>query len=173
MNTPLKIPVVEPDKPRALEIIDALTAAGIAYGVVLGVTAASAASAAMGGFLTERGTCDALMLATGQSADAGKRPDWITSLRPGMRVAVYMGVASADEIAQNLIDAALAQHIGIDIVSNAKRSNQVIVQCTATTLVETIQTNAIENPEIFFLAWPQSVAVGQVDIECQLEHAVR
>jgi len=36
------------------------------------VTAASAASAAMGGFLPERGTFDALMLATGQSADAGK-----------------------------------------------------------------------------------------------------
>ena len=55
----------------------------------------------------------------GQSADVGKRSDWITSLGPGMWVAVYMGVASAGEIAQSLIDASLALHIGIDIVSNA------------------------------------------------------
>ena len=67
-----------------------------------------------------------------------------------MRVAVYMGVASAGEIAQSLIDASVAQHIGIDIVSNAQRSNQVVVQCSAKTLVETIQRNAIENPAILF-----------------------
>jgi len=73
------------------EKADALNAAGIAYEVGAWVTAAIAASAAMGGFLTERGTCDALMLATGQSADAGKRPGWITCLRPGMRVAVFFG----------------------------------------------------------------------------------
>lgn len=156
---------------RGAEEADALTAAGIAYEVVPGVTAASAASAAMGGFLTERGTCDALLLATGQSADAVKRPDWITSLRPGMRVAVYMGVANADTIAQSLIDASLAQHIEINIVSNAQRSSQVVAKCTPTTLVETIQRNAIENPAILFLTWPQSVAVGQVNIECQLGQA--
>lgn len=143
---------------RGAEEADAVNAAGIAYEIVPGVTAASAASAAMGGFLTERGTCDTLMLATGQSADERKQPDWMTSLRPGMRVAVYMGVGTAAVIAQGLIEASLAQHIEIDIVSNAQRSNQMIAQCTAATLVETIQTNAIENPAILFLTWPQATA---------------
>lgn len=143
---------------RGAEEADALNAAGIAYEIVPGVTAASAASAAMGGFLTERGTCDTLMFATGQSADEGKKPEWMTSLRPGMRVAVYMGVGTAADIAQGLIEGSLAQHIEIDIVSNAQRSNQMIAQCNAATLVETIQTNAIENPAILFLTWRQATA---------------
>lgn len=150
---------------RGAEETDALTTAGIAYEIVPGITAASAASAAMGGFLTERGNYDTLMFATGQSADAGKEPEWMTSLRPGMRVAVYMGVGTAVDIAQGLIEASLSQHIEIDIVSNVQRSNQVVAHCTATTLVETIQRNAIENPAILFLTWPQ--AVDHVDIEHQ------
>ncbi len=52
---------------RGKEEADALAEAGIACEIVPGITAASAASAALGGFLTERGACDTLVLATGQS----------------------------------------------------------------------------------------------------------
>lgn len=156
---------------RGAEETDALNAAGIAYEIVPGVTAASAASAAMGGFLTQRGSCDTLMLATGKSADAGKTPDWISSLRAGMRVAVYMGVGSAGDISQALIDSALAQHIEIDIVSNAQQSTQVIAHCTAETLVETIEQNAIQNPAILFLTWPQPQDVMQLTQQNQPQRA--
>ena len=75
---------------RGVEEAEALGAAGIAYEIVPGVTDASAAAAAMGGFLTERGACDTLILTTGRSEQADQTPDWADLLQQGRRVAVYM-----------------------------------------------------------------------------------
>lgn len=146
---------------RGAEEADALNAAGIAYEIVPGVTAASAASAAMGGFLTERGACDTLVLATGQSEILGKRPDWLTILHPGTRVALYMGVGSAPAISHALKSADLSEHVQIDIVSRAQQRDQVIAKCCAETLVDTIKTHEISNPAILFLTWPN--AAGHVE----------
>jgi uroporphyrin-III C-methyltransferase/precorrin-2 dehydrogenase/sirohydrochlorin ferrochelatase len=143
---------------RGSEEADALTAAGITYEVVPGVTAASAASAALGGFLTQRGTCDTLVLATGQSEVAGKKPDWMNILHPGTRVALYMGVGSAGSVAQALIDGNIDRHIEISIVSRAQQPDQIIAACTAATLVDTIKKYSISNPAILFLTWPRPIA---------------
>ncbi|SFR39534.1 siroheme synthase CysG [Litoreibacter janthinus] len=143
---------------RGAEEADALKAAGIPLEIVPGVTAASAASASLGGFLTERGTCDTLVLATGQSETVGKSHTWIRTLQPGTRVAVYMGVGSAAAIAKGLVDAGLQDQISIDIVSHAQQNDEVIAKCCASTLVQTIKANAISNPAILFLTWAQAVA---------------
>ncbi|MBT0958303.1 uroporphyrinogen-III C-methyltransferase [Alphaproteobacteria bacterium KMM 3653] len=146
---------------RGAEEVDALTAAGIAYEIVPGVTAASAASAALGGFLTERGTCDTLLLATGQYQDAGKGPEWINSLQPGTRVALYMGVGSAAQIAEGLAKAGLQDKVTIDIVSRAQQPDQVIAHCTPQTLVQVTSDQGIEAPAILFLTWPHGAAPVQ------------
>ncbi len=140
---------------RGAEEAAALQAAGLECEIVPGVTAASAASAALGGFLTERGTCDTLVLATGQSQEAGKRPDWVRLLRPGTRVAVYMGVGTAPQIAKMLFQENLQDQVSIAIVSKAQQSDEVIARCDAATLVQTIKEHAIVNPAILFLTWPQ------------------
>ncbi|KEJ88700.1 siroheme synthase CysG [Sulfitobacter donghicola] len=142
---------------RGSEEADALNAAGIEYEIVPGVTAASAASASLGGFLTERGTCDTLVLSTGYSESQTANLDWINALRPGTRVAIYMGVGSAAKIADALVAAGLEDVISIDIVSRAQQKDQVISRCDASSLVETIQSDAILNPAILFLTWPQNV----------------
>ncbi|MEP2718925.1 uroporphyrinogen-III C-methyltransferase [Pseudophaeobacter sp.] len=136
---------------RGAEEADALAAANIPYEIVPGVTAASAASAALGGFLTERGTCDTLVLATGQTKDRAGNASWICQLQPGTRMAIYMGVGAAESTARTLSEAGLAQKVSIDIVSRAQQCDQVIAHCTATTLVETIQRQEISNPAIMFL----------------------
>lgn len=143
---------------RGKEEVDALTAAGIAYEIVPGVTAASAASAALGGFLTERGTCDTLVLATGQSQDPTRPPTWLSGLRPGVRVAVYMGVGAAQEIADGLLETGHADAIKIDIVAHAQKPGQVIAHCTADTLVATLIDRKITNPAILFLTWPKAIS---------------
>ncbi|SMD01480.1 siroheme synthase CysG [Primorskyibacter flagellatus] len=143
---------------RGAEEADALSAAGIPYEIVPGVTAASAASAALGGFLTERGTCDTLVLATGQSQTAGKSLGWMKTLQPGTRVAVYMGVGSAGKIAHEISVAGLQDVIDIDIVSRAQQIDQAIARCRASSLVRTVKESAISNPAILFLTWPQSTA---------------
>ena len=141
---------------RGAEEIDALAAADIPYEIIPGVTAASAASAALGGFLTERGTCDTLVLATGQTAKGEGNANWIAQLQPGTRMAIYMGVGAAASTAKALIEAGLEKRVSIDIVSNAQQSDQVIAKCRASTLLDTIETSGVSNPAIMFLTWPQS-----------------
>jgi len=141
---------------RGREEADALTSAGIPFEIVPGVTAASAASAALGGFLTERGTCDTLVLATGQFEDPNKCPTWVNALQAGTRVAVYMGVGSAEKIVSQLNTAGIARHIMIDVVAHAQTSQQITASCTPDTLAETLLCKGISNPAILFLTWPAS-----------------
>tara|TARA_R110002051_G_scaffold1609_1_gene8855 strand:- start:2164 stop:3543 length:1380 start_codon:yes stop_codon:yes gene_type:complete len=141
---------------RGKEEADALNAAGIAFEIVPGVTAASGASAALGGFLTERGACDTLVLATGQSETSKANYNWLGALRPGTRVAVYMGVAKADEIANSIMAAGLGAYVAIDIVASAQHSNQKIAHCAADRLVATIADQGITNPAVMFLTWSES-----------------
>ncbi len=150
---------------RGAEEADALNAAGISYEVVPGVTAASAASASLGGFMTQRGTCDTLVLATGRSEMPQKAPDWLHLLRPGTRVAVYMGVGSAPDIADALMQGGLDNSIDISIVSRAQQRDQTIASCRASTLIDTIQCNDIANPAILFLTWPDNSTGVQMDQE--------
>ena len=138
---------------RGREEVDALNAADIPYEIVPGVTAASAASAAMGGFLTERGTCDTLILATGQFEDPNKAPTWVNALQAGTRVAVYMGVGSAEKIVTQLKTAGIAKHISIDIVAYAQTPEQITLSCQPDNLVSSLQLNGISNHAILFITW--------------------
>jgi uroporphyrin-III C-methyltransferase/precorrin-2 dehydrogenase/sirohydrochlorin ferrochelatase len=128
---------------------------------VPGVTAASAASAAIGGFLTERGTCDILVLATGQFEDPNKAPTWVNALQAGTRVAVYMGVSSAENIVAQLDTSGIAEHIRIDVVAHAQTPDQITVSCLPNTLVSTLKRNYISNPAILFLTWPAELQHSQ------------
>ena len=147
---------------RGVEEAEALGAAGIAYEIVPGVTAASAAAAAMGGFLTERGACDTLILTTGRSEQADQTPDWADLLQQGRRVAVYMGVGTADRIEIALQTAGLGGLVDVDIVANAQMPNQTIASCKADRLTQTLHQNAVRNPAIMFLSHRKSVEKCQI-----------
>jgi uroporphyrin-III C-methyltransferase/precorrin-2 dehydrogenase/sirohydrochlorin ferrochelatase len=138
---------------RGREEVDALSAANIPYEIVPGVTAASAASAALGGFLTERGTCDTLILATGQFEDPNKAPTWVNTLQAGTRVAVYMGIGSAEKIVTQLKTAGIAKHISIDVVAHAQTPEQITLSCQPDNLVSSLQLNGISNHAILFITW--------------------
>ncbi|KJZ19657.1 siroheme synthase CysG [Loktanella sp. S4079] len=144
---------------RGAEEADALTEAGIPFEVVPGVTAASAASAAMGGFLTERGECDTLVLTTGRGEHIDDTPDWEGLLTAGRRVAVYMGVGTADRIETALNVAGLGQIVEVDIVANAQMPTQKIAHCKASDLTQTITANEISNPAILFLSHRKTAQV--------------
>ena len=144
---------------RGAEEADALTEAGIPFEIVPGVTAASAASAAMGGFLTERGQCDTLVLTTGRGEHIDDTPDWAGLLTQGRRVAVYMGVGTADRIEAALTTAGLAHIVEIDIVANAQMPSQKIAQCKAADLTQTINDHGISNPAILFLSHRKTAPV--------------
>jgi uroporphyrin-III C-methyltransferase len=89
---------------RLAEEIEAVRAAGIAFEIVPGVTAATAAAARAGISLTERGTASTLVLATGTSR-TGAVPetlDWGFLARLEGTLAFYMPVASLETITSAL-----------------------------------------------------------------------
>lgn len=136
---------------RGAEEAEALTAAGLTFEIVPGVTAASGAAAAVGGFLTERGKTDTLVLTTGRKVDANTRPDWVQHLSARSNVAIYMGVQTASQIVDVLAQAGLLDLVHVTAVANAQRTGQKVLKCSARNLIAQIAADELTSPAILFL----------------------
>ena len=91
---------------RAQEELDALAAAGITAEVVPGITAALAASAALGVSLTRRGLSRHVCMVTprvAQESSAATDNDWVSTLLLNDTAVIYMGATQATAIASALI----------------------------------------------------------------------
>jgi uroporphyrin-III C-methyltransferase len=88
---------------RAQEEIDALEAAGVAYEVVPGVTAALGASAQLGAALTRRGVARSVAFVTPRVAEGEAPGDWVAAALAADTAAIYMGAGDSAAIAAALI----------------------------------------------------------------------
>jgi uroporphyrin-III C-methyltransferase len=88
---------------RAQEETEALTAAGIAFEVVPGITAALAASAQIGVSLTQRGVARTMAFVTPRIGDEESDSDWAAAVLAADTAAIYMGAGQAEAIARILI----------------------------------------------------------------------
>lgn len=140
---------------RGAEEADALSCAAIPYEIVPGVTSASAAAATTGGFLTKRGKIDTLILTTGQTETTTQLPDWMHTLRPGTKTAIYMGVSNAHQIIAQIERSPWHDRIIVEIVSDAQKPEQKVLRCTPNTLIKTLDHNAIKGCAIIFLSIPK------------------
>ncbi|HWA11804.1 MAG TPA: uroporphyrinogen-III C-methyltransferase [Burkholderiales bacterium] len=84
---------------RAQEEIGALEAAGVAFEVVPGITAALAASAQLGVSLTQRGVSRSVVFATARTGEGEDDSDWAPAVANADSAALYMGVGQAARIA--------------------------------------------------------------------------
>lgn len=101
---------------RAGEEMDALRAAGVAFEVVPGVTAALAAASEARIPLTMRGVASSLVFATGHDRDLNVLPDWAGLALSGSTVAVYMGRTVAARVAARLIESGLPESTPVAIL---------------------------------------------------------
>lgn len=108
---------------RAGEEIAALKAAKIAFEIVPGITAATAAAADAATPLTLRGTAQHLVLATGHGAE-GEPEGWEQVAASGGTVAVYMGKSVADRLVARLAAAGLPLVTPVVAVENAGRADR-------------------------------------------------
>ncbi|MEM7616022.1 MAG: SAM-dependent methyltransferase, partial [Pseudomonadota bacterium] len=140
---------------RAEEELAACAAAGIACEIVPGITAASGALAEMGACQTERGEIDTLSLVTGTDRHHAV-PDALSApLRPGTRLAVYMGTRNVAEI-----EAALLRHapedLPVQIVEAATRPEARRVDTVLGGLAESVATEGISAPAMIVVSHPRS-----------------
>jgi len=115
---------------RAAEEIAALRAAGIAFEVVPGVTAAFAAGAALQLPLTDRKSASKLIFATGHhAADKDSEPLWSGPLPEDATLVVYMPGRDTSRIARELAEAGVSADMPCAAVSHAATSRQSYAAC--------------------------------------------
>ena len=142
---------------RATEELDAARAAGVAIEVVPGVTAASAAGAALGRSLTERSVANTLVLATGTGCEGDPTPDSTRLSGPGTTTALYMSVRQAGRLAADWMRQGLAESARVDVAVDVSKPCERHVQTTIGRLEADIEANGITGCAILLVTWPASL----------------
>lgn len=104
---------------RAQEEIDALAEAGVRCEVVPGVTAAFAASAALGISLTRRGAARSVAFVTPRTGEGEDKANWARAANAADTVAIYMGAGEAGAVSAALVAAGKLPSTPAVIVENA------------------------------------------------------
>jgi uroporphyrin-III C-methyltransferase len=108
---------------RGREEVDALTAAGIPYEVVPGVSALTAVPAAAGIPLTQRGLSAQVTVITARSASDDDLDFDQLAQTPGTLV-IFMGVARLGELAERLVAAGKAADTPAAVIANGTTDRQ-------------------------------------------------
>ena len=136
---------------RGGEERDHLRRHGIAVQVVPGITAAIACGAAAGIPLTHRDHAAAVTLVTGQGKDGAPEPDWAALARSRHTLVIYMGVATADRTAQQLIAHGLSGDMPLAVIENGTRSDERIVLGELRALPTLLKDHAVRGPAIIVI----------------------
>lgn len=112
---------------RLDEETEALTEAGIDWAVTPGITAASAAAAAIGRSLTQRGRNSDLRLIPAQDLQGFADHDWRALARPGAVAGIYMGRRAARSLQGRLLMHGADPQTPVTLVENASRPEQRIL----------------------------------------------
>lgn len=133
---------------RLDEEIEALSAAGLDWSVVPGITAASAAAAGIGQSLTKRDRNSALRLVTGHDMQGFAEQDWRSLARPGAVAAIYMGKRGARFIQGRLMMHGADPQTPVTAVENASRPEARVVATTLSRLPQALADAACNGPVI-------------------------
>ncbi len=124
---------------RGGEEAEALTAAGIAWEVVPGVTSAFGVPAAAGIPVTQRGLASSVTVVTGRVGEPGASggadgPDWEALARAGGTLVILMGMTTRAAIADALIRAGRAPETAVAVISRGTTPGQRVVRTNLTGL---------------------------------------
>jgi uroporphyrin-III C-methyltransferase len=140
---------------RGWDEASALTAAGVCFRIIPGITAGLAATALAGIPATTRDTNHAVVLAAGHRAeDGGSTTDWVALARLGQPIILYMPMTQLPEIVAALQKGGLAIDTPAALVQSATTENERVVESSLGALVSDAQKNGISSPAI--------VAIGAV-----------
>ena len=137
---------------RATEEMEALRAAGLAFEVVPGITAASAAAAALAASLTKRDISRAVHFLAAHGSEGGLPPhDWVALAAAGGTLAVYMGVRTLPVLAEKLMAAGMAANTPAAAVENVSLPGQRIWRASLGTLPAMLAAAAPSGPVLLLI----------------------
>jgi uroporphyrin-III C-methyltransferase len=152
---------------RAQEEIAALEAAGIAFEIIPGVTAALAASAELGISLTQRGVARTVTFVTPRVGAGEDASNWVASVLAADTAAIYMGAGQARAISDALRTAGMPGTTPVAVVESASLP-QARTQFTTLSQLPVIEAQQFDGPTLILLG-PQyraaAVAIVETDAE--------
>ncbi|NRB00969.1 MAG: uroporphyrinogen-III C-methyltransferase [Rhodobacteraceae bacterium] len=156
---------------RLDEEIDAVTAHGIGYAIVPGITSASAAVASIGQSLTKRGRNTSVRLITGHDVKGYADQDWRALAAPGEVAAIYMGKRAARFIQGRLLMHGADPATPVTLIENASRADQRVEATTLGELEPTMSTAGFSGPVLTLFGLAPRAALATLS-ELQTEEAV-
>jgi uroporphyrin-III C-methyltransferase len=135
---------------RLEEEIEALTAAGIGYEIIPGVTSACAAAAAAGMPLTRRLKSRRVQFVTGHDV-TGTLPEELNFAAladPSATTAVFMGKRTFPELARRLIAAGLPGNTPAMLAESVSHPDQQIARTTVAELADLMTTEDSSTPAL-------------------------
>ncbi len=112
---------------RLSEEIEALSAAGITFEIVPGITSAIASAAAAGVSLTDRRWASSIVFTTAHRAPGSGGTDWDKLVTSGSTVAIYMPGQDYSRLSEQLTAAGLERDTPCTVVSSAGTKGQQVL----------------------------------------------
>ncbi|HWA66551.1 MAG TPA: uroporphyrinogen-III C-methyltransferase [Mycobacteriales bacterium] len=138
---------------RGSEEVDACRAAGVEVEVVPGVTSATAAAALAGIALTERGTTQQFVVASGHvpPGDARSTVEWATLAATNATLVLLMAVGNLEAIAATLIEGGRSPDCGAAVVENASLPQQRVVRARLADLAGAARAAGVKPPAVLIV----------------------
>ncbi len=136
---------------RLDEEISACEDADVPYHIFPGITSASAAVAALGQSLTQRGRNSSVRFVTGHDVQGFADQDWAALAREGQVAAIYMGKKAARFVQGRLLMHGADPMTPVSVVENASRTTQRIVSTTLASLPTDLAAADLTGPALTFI----------------------
>lgn len=154
---------------RLDEELSACEAADVDTQILPGITAASAAVAAIGQSLTQRGRNSSVRFLTGHDMKGFADHDWAQLARPGEVAAVYMGKKSARFVQGRMLMHGADRATPVTVVENASRADQRVLATTLDQLPADLAAANFVGPALTFLGLaPRAASAAHTEIQMEL-----
>ena len=138
---------------RGGEEVEAARKAGVAYEVVPGITAAIGCAAEAGLPLTHREASSAVSFVAGQCKDLSDQ-DWSGLAGKGRTLVIYMGLATAERIAEKLMEDGVSPSIPVAVLEKGTRGDSRAMRTLLADLGGLVAREQVQSPAL--------IVVGEV-----------
>ena len=135
---------------RGGEEMEDCHAAGVPVEIVPGISAANGAAAAARIALTHRESASIVSFVAGQCKGL-KEQNWAGLAGPGRTLVIYMGVKTAPQIAEKLMEDGLTPDMPIAVIENAARPEMRVLRGVLAALPELVEREAVISPALIII----------------------
>ena len=135
---------------RGGEEAEAAMAAGVPVEIVPGISAANGAAAAAQIALTHRDASSVVSFVAGQCKGL-KDQNWAGLAGIGRTLVIYMGVKTAPQIAEKLMEDGLAPDMPIAVIENAARPQMRVLRGSLAALPELVEQEQVVSPALIVI----------------------